>query len=63
MNRLDRSIDALMESYGAYGIVNHTGGANLPNSEAIEQILKGLESLIFPGFRENIRLDHNDLRL
>ncbi|MDR1446653.1 MAG: serine acetyltransferase [Treponema sp.] len=63
MNRLNCSIDALMESYGAYGIVNHTGGANLPNSEAIEQILKGLESLIFPGFRENIRLDHNDLRL
>ena len=63
MNRLDRSIDALVDSYDLDGLVNHPGGANLPNREAIEDILLGLESLAFPGFRENARFDHNDLRL
>jgi serine O-acetyltransferase len=52
-----------MESYSIYGLVNHAGGANLPNRESISDILGGLEELIFPGFRENGELDHNNLRL
>jgi serine O-acetyltransferase len=52
-----------MESYGAYGLVNHSGGANLPGREDIRDILQGLDELIFPGFRENFGLDHNNLKL
>jgi serine O-acetyltransferase len=52
-----------MESYRVYGLVNHAGGVNLPNRESIADILRGLEELIFPGFRENQGLDHNNLRL
>jgi serine O-acetyltransferase len=52
-----------MESYSIYGLVNHAGGANLPNRESISHVLGGLEELIFPGFRENGELDHNNLRL
>jgi serine O-acetyltransferase len=52
-----------MESYGAYGLVNHSGGANLPSGESIEDIVRGLDELMFPGFRENQALDHNNLRL
>ncbi|GHT92712.1 serine acetyltransferase [Spirochaetia bacterium] len=63
MNRLSKSIDALVDSYGSYGLVNHTGGANLPSRESIEDILRGLEELIFPGFRESRDLDHDNLRL
>ncbi|GHV92308.1 serine acetyltransferase [Spirochaetia bacterium] len=63
MNRLSKSVDALVDSYGNYGLVNHTGGANLPSRESIEDILLGLDELIFPGFRENQDLDHDNLRL
>jgi serine O-acetyltransferase len=63
LNRLDKSIDSLMESYGAYGMVNHSGGANLPSGESIEHIVRELDELMFPGFRENQALDHNNLRL
>jgi serine O-acetyltransferase len=63
VNRLRNSIDALLDSYGQYGLVNHAGGDNLPSRESIEDILRGLSELIFPGFRENEGLDHDNLRL
>jgi serine O-acetyltransferase len=63
VNRLNKSIDSLLENYGSYGMVNHSGGANLPGRVSIEHILHGLDELIFPGFRENQGLDHNNLRL
>jgi serine O-acetyltransferase len=52
-----------METYGAHGMVNHSGGANLPGREIIAHIVRSLDELIFPGFRENQGLDHNNLRL
>jgi serine O-acetyltransferase len=63
MNRLGKSIEALSASYGAYGLVNHAGGDNLPSRESIAGILRGLDELIFPGFRENQDLDHDNLKL
>jgi len=63
MDRISRSIDLLMETYGSYGMVNHSRGANLPGRENIARIVHGLDELIFPGFRENQGLDHSDLRL
>jgi serine O-acetyltransferase len=63
MDRISKSIDSLMETYGSYGMVNHSGGANLPGRENIARIVHGLDELIFPGFRENAGLDHNNLRL
>ncbi|MDR2476478.1 MAG: serine acetyltransferase [Treponema sp.] len=63
MNRLDKTIDSLMGTYSAHGMVNHSGGANLPGREIITHIVQGLDELIFPGFRENQGLDHNNLRL
>jgi serine O-acetyltransferase len=63
VNRLDKSIDSLLETYRAHGLVNHSGGDNLPNRESIADIVQGLDELLFPGFRENQSLDHNKLRL
>ncbi|MCL2270719.1 MAG: serine acetyltransferase [Treponema sp.] len=63
MDRISKSIDSLMETYGSYGMVNHSGGANLPGRENIARIVRGLDELIFPGFRENQGLDHSNLRL
>ena len=63
MKGLDKSIDALLDTYGKYGMVNHSGGANLPSNDSIANILRSMDELIFPGFREDPGLDHNNLRL
>jgi serine O-acetyltransferase len=52
-----------MDSYSDYGLVNHAGGANLPSRKSIETILRELDQIIFPGFREQEELDHDNLRL
>jgi serine O-acetyltransferase len=62
LHRLNKSIEALVASYGSYGLVNHSGGDNLPSRASIEDILHGLDELVFPGFRENGGLDHNNLQ-
>ena len=63
MRRLEKSIENLMKSYGEYGLVNHSGGRNLPSRESVEEILHSLDELLFPGFREQAELDRNNLRL
>jgi len=62
MNRLEKSIDALLENYDSYGMVNHSDGENLPGRESIEDIVLCLEELLFPGYLENIHTDKNNLR-
>ncbi|MDR3171629.1 MAG: serine O-acetyltransferase [Treponema sp.] len=63
MRRLHKSIESLVNSYSLYGLVNHSGGANLPSRESIAAILRRLDELIFPGFREDEDLDHDNLYL
>jgi serine O-acetyltransferase len=63
MRRLEKSIEVLVESYNTYGLVNHSGGSRLPSREGIEEILRDLGELIFPGFREETDLDHDNLIL
>ncbi|MDR0555381.1 MAG: serine acetyltransferase [Treponema sp.] len=62
MHRLSKSIDALVDTYAA-GLVNHSRGDNLPSRDSIADILRGLDELIFPGFREKQGLDHDNLKL
>ncbi len=52
MSSLEQSIGALVSSYKQHGLINHSGGPNLPTREAVKDILEDLESLLFPGFRE-----------
>jgi serine O-acetyltransferase len=63
MRRLHNSIEALLESYNSYGLVNHSGKVNLPSRESVDDILRGLDELIFPGFREDQVLNHDNLNL
>ncbi|MDR2701710.1 MAG: serine acetyltransferase [Spirochaetaceae bacterium] len=63
MPRLDKSIDALLESYSKYGLVNPAGEANLPSKRSIETILRELTELLLPGFGETDALDHDKLAL
>ncbi len=62
MNRLEKSIDSLLENYDVFGMVNHSGWENLPVRESIENIVFGLEELLFPGYLENVRTDNGNLR-
>ncbi|MDR1352736.1 MAG: serine acetyltransferase [Treponema sp.] len=63
MQRLNKSIAALVGSYGSRGLVNHTGSGNLPSRLAVQDILSGLDGIIFPGFREGGDLSRDNLGL
>ncbi|GHV85554.1 serine acetyltransferase [Spirochaetia bacterium] len=63
MPKLDKSIDALLESYRKNGMVNPAGEANLPSRKSIEGILQELTELLLPGFGEMETLDHDKLAL
>ncbi|MCL2802060.1 MAG: serine acetyltransferase [Treponema sp.] len=54
MKRLDRSIEALLQNYNSHSMVNPSGAANLPGRESIDNIVRDLEELLFPGYLENI---------
>jgi serine O-acetyltransferase len=43
-------------------MVNHSGAVNLPGRESVDNILRGLEELLFPGFLENVCTDKEALR-
>jgi serine O-acetyltransferase len=62
MVRIERSVEALITTYSTHGLVNHAGGDNLPSRESVQDILMGLNQLIFPGFRESEGLDHDNLK-
>ena len=62
MNRLEKSIGALLENYRSHGMVNHSGAVNLPGRESVDSIVRGLEELLFPGFLENLNTDKDALR-
>jgi len=63
MPKLDKCIDALLESYNSRGLMNPAGEANLPSRQSIENILQELTELLFPGFGVMEALDHNKLAL
>ena len=62
MNRIEKSIESLLENYDLYGMVNHSGAANLPGREGIVKIVWDLEELLFPGFLENVYTEDGNLR-
>jgi len=48
---------SIIESYGELGGINHLSGPNLPSRRGIVAILETFESLIFPGFQAEEKLD------
>ena len=63
MPKLNKCIEALLESYNNRGHINPAGEANLPSKRSIESILRELTELLLPGFGEMESLDHNKLSL
>jgi len=62
VTRTEKSVDSLLENYEAYGMINHSGVMNLPGRESVDNIVRDLEELLFPGFLENVRTDKESLR-
>lgn len=56
-NSINEISAKLIDSYQLGGGVNHIGGPSLPSRESIKRILLNLESLIFPGFQSDEKID------
>jgi len=63
MNRIEKSIESLLENYDSHGMVNHSGSINLPGRESIDNIVRGLEELLFPGYLENLDTGKQSLKI
>ncbi len=61
MDRLDRAIAGILASYEASGGVNHAAGPNLPSRSAVVQALRDIETLLFPGYREEEGIDDSNI--
>ncbi|TFG83791.1 MAG: serine acetyltransferase [Spirochaetales bacterium] len=57
METFTRSIDALIASYDEMGGINHRAIKNLPSKEAVHAIVVDLETLAFPGYRQEDGID------
>ena len=59
--KLSRKINDIVQgvliSYQKLGGINHLEGANLPSRKSVTRIVNELDSLIFPGFRDEENLD------
>jgi serine O-acetyltransferase len=63
MNRLNKSVESLVDSYKEHGVVNHSGAVNLSSRESVMEILADLDEILFPGFREKEDLNHDNLKM
>jgi serine O-acetyltransferase len=50
---------AIIDSYGELGGINHLSGPNLPSRQGVVAILEAVETLIFPGFQTEEKLDED----
>lgn len=60
--RFTAAIDRLLESYVTSGGINHLEGHNLPSREAVRDLIKNLEMVLFPGFYERERIGRLNAR-
>ncbi len=61
-NNMEILIDRIIESYTTIGGMNHLEGPNLPSRQSIIRIVNDLESVLFPGFRDEESLDRFNYR-
>jgi serine O-acetyltransferase len=55
-------ISAILESYDTLGGINHLEGLNLPSKESICRIVDELETIVFPGYKDDylVRLEKRE---
>jgi serine O-acetyltransferase len=54
-------VKSILDSYAEVGGINHLEGNNLPSMEAVEILLRDLQSLVFPGFYETLAVERQEL--
>lgn len=57
MEAFTNAIEAILASYESVGGINHRTGQNLPSKEAVHAIVADLETLAFPGYRQEDGID------
>ncbi len=62
IHELDSLVADILKSYETIGGINHLEGPNLPSRQSVGIIVDELESLIFPGFRDEANLDKLNLK-
>ncbi|MBL8968896.1 MAG: serine acetyltransferase [Spirochaetaceae bacterium] len=63
MEALEGAVAGLLASYERDGGVNHAAGPNLPSREGVVRALDDLETLVFPGFRQEDGIDDSNIGL
>jgi serine O-acetyltransferase len=58
---LDKITNEIILTYREKGVLNHINGPNLPSRKSIRNIIKNIESIIFPGFESEENLDSDFL--
>ena len=51
--RFATAVDRILDSYEAHGGINHIEGHNLPSRARIIEIIRILETVLFPGYHES----------
>jgi len=57
MEAFTGAVEAIIASYETVGGINHRTGQNLPSKEAVHAIIADLETLAFPGYRQEDGID------
>ncbi len=60
--KLESTVDRIIESYDRWGGINHIKGPNLPSREEIIETLEALITIIFPGFFTREEIDPDSVR-
>jgi serine O-acetyltransferase len=55
---MDKITENIIKTYKEKGVLNHLEGPNLPSRKSIRNIIRNLESVIFPGFESEEKLDN-----
>ncbi|GMV42600.1 MAG: serine acetyltransferase [Myxococcales bacterium] len=50
--RFTNAVERILASYEIHGGINHIEGHNLPSNERVIEIIRNLETVLFPGYRE-----------
>lgn len=59
---IDMLIDGILDSYDRYGLINRNDAENFPNRQNVVSVLTDLQSLIFPGFRQEENIVPENIR-
>ena len=62
MKTIDKLVDDILDSYQNYGGINFSEAENFPNRQTVQDILRDLQNIVFPGFNTAEKLDRDSLK-